>query len=623
VEIDPVLAERARDATGRRSSPATSCTADIPGPITHVIGNPPFDAALIHAFLDRAHGLLPKKAALRLPAAGVRAANKQQGDRDEPALVDQPGADAAQHLPAAEAATGLRDVPQGRVRTLVGFFLYREAADVAPCRARRARGAAAAGRGSVWRRAVRAAFTRLGRTKATRCRQRTSCTPRSSARARTASGVPTLEDCSVNACVTSPPYFGLRSYLPDGHPLKPFEIGLERTPEEYVGKLVEVFRQVRRVLRNDGTLWLNIGDSYAGSGRGGYIGGKSSLKGSVAGQDQTRIARLSQRTGESQREAAAMPKGSRLPAGLHEPACAAGAIGRRWVPEPKGLKRKDLIGVPWMLAFALRNDGAASPAHMRDIERMIAAIDASYDSREQWPERIAAEVERLEREHADANKGGWFLRQDVIWSKPGPMPESVKDRCTKSHEYVFMLSKKPTYYFDWEAIKEPASIESIKRYERARSDTHKYADGGPGGQTIAKSFEHMRGSKRNSFARATKYSDGDHGQKPQHREDREDVDYSQSRNKRSVWTISTQPYPGAHYAVMPPALAEQCILAGCPIGGTVLDPFGGDGTTAMVADRLQRNAVIIDLDARAVDRSEKRIAADAPPLLAPTIEVSP
>lgn len=434
--------------------------------------------------------------------------------------------------------------------------------------------------------------------------------------------LPTLPEKSIHCRVTSPPYFGLRSYLPDGHPAKQFEIGLEKTPEEYVSEMLSVFRAVRRVLRDDGTLWLNISDSYAGSGRGGYVGGKSTLVGSVDGQDQSRIARASQRTGEFQREAAVTARGSRVPAGMHEAVRAAGAIGRCWTKPPKGLKRKDLIGVPWALAFALRDDGAASPAHMRDIASMIGAIAASYPTRDQWPERIAAEVERLEREHIDANRGGWYLRSDLIWSKPSTMPESVKDRCTRSHEYVFMLSKKPQYYFDWEAIQEEVSAESIKRYGRGRGDSHKYADGGPGNQTLAKGFEHMRGSKRHGFARTTKFSAGEHGQPPQHREDREAAHFSETRNKRSVWTIATQPYSGEHYAVMPPKLAEQCILAGCPIGGTVLDPFGGDGTTALMADRLQRDAVIIELDSRAVERAGKRIVGDAPPLLIPTVEVS-
>lgn len=274
-----------------------------------------------------------------------------------------------------------------------------------------------------------------------------------------------LPDQSVHCCVTSPPYFGLRDYGADG------QIGLEPTPDEFVQALVAVFREVRRVLRDDGTLWVNLGDSYARApGKGGSgPGGKN--------YGQARGADI-----------------------------------------PDGLKQKDLIGIPWRVAFALQEDG-------------------------------------------------WYLRQDIIWQKPNPMPESVTDRCTKSHEYVFLLSKSPRYYFDHVAIKEDAV-------------------GGQAGK--AASFKRT-GSKREQTIPGQGYGT--------HRPDREDVAYNgEKRNRRSVWNIATKPYKGAHFATFPPELIEPCILAGCPVGGTVLDPFGGSGTTAGVALAHGRNAVLCELN---------------------------
>lgn len=277
-----------------------------------------------------------------------------------------------------------------------------------------------------------------------------------------------MPDNSVNCCVTSPPYFGLRDYGMDG------QIGLEQTPEEYVDKMVEVFREVRRVLRDDGTLWLNIGDSYAGSGGAGnqYKPGGIAKTGTNAPSTWSA-------------EYKTKPVTQRL----------------------AGFKSKDLIGIPWMLAFALRTDG-------------------------------------------------WYLRQEIIWHKPNPMPESVKDRCTKAHEQIFLLSKSPRYYFDSEAMKEDA----VK---------------GAAGSTFnkGKTADHQLG--RSS--------------------DKERVDDGK-RNRRSVWSVATRPYKGAHFATFPPALIEPCILAGCPVGGVVLDPFGGSGTTAGVAVAHGRKAIICELN---------------------------
>lgn len=318
----------------------------------------------------------------------------------------------------------------------------------------------------------------------------------------------TLADGSVQCCVTSPPYFGLRDYGHDG------QIGLEQTPEEYIAAMVDVFRCVRDVLADDGTLWLNIGDSYNAAGRTGHgtrVGFKQGTnRASAAGADQCR-------------------------------------------PSVDSLKPKDLIGIPWMLAFALRADG-------------------------------------------------WYLRQDIIWAKPNPMPESVTDRCTKAHEYLFLLSKSARYYFDSEAMQEDAT------------------DGAPGNITHKYTAAYEAGDGRHrtkagllaySFKRRTATTPPP-GKTAQHRDDRDDIAYVGTRNKRSVWTVPTRPFRDAHFATFPPALIEPCILAGCPVGGTVLDPFFGAGTTGLVADRLQRNAIGIELNPQYAEMARRRIHGDAP-----------
>lgn len=280
-----------------------------------------------------------------------------------------------------------------------------------------------------------------------------------------------MPDQSVHTCVTSPPYFGLRDYGMDG------QIGLEDTPDAFVSRLVDVFREVRRVLRDDGTLWLNLGDSY---------------------NARPNQRKTTDKAGVKQSTNAASP-----------------AAPSRNVAD---LKPKDLIGIPWRVAFALQADG-------------------------------------------------WYLRQDIIWHKPNPMPESVTDRCTKAHEYVFLLSKSPKYYYDHEASKEPAI----------------------GGQTGKAASFKREGSKREQKIPGQGYGT--------HRPEREDVAYNgEKRNRRSVWNVSTKPYKGAHFATFPPDLIEPCILAGAPHGGIVLDPFGGSGTTAGVAIKNGRRAVLCELN---------------------------
>jgi DNA modification methylase len=290
-----------------------------------------------------------------------------------------------------------------------------------------------------------------------------------------------LSDKSVHCCVTSPPYFGLRDYGEDG------QIGLEDTPEQFVANMVEVFREVWRVLRDDGTLWLNLGDSYAGSGKGRNPDGTVHVSAMIAKQ------------GSSAGTVMGNVKGGIV---------------------PKGLKPKDLIGIPWRVAFALQAEG-------------------------------------------------WYLRQDIIWHKPNPMPESVTDRCTKSHEYIFLLSKSRQYYFDNEAIKEPA----------------KYAGDDRGSRT-----DNRRGTIMNSISGVT----------------------AETRNKRDVWTVTTRPFKGAHFATFPPQLIEPCILAGCPPDGTVLDPFFGAGTTGLVAQQHGRNWIGCELNPVYAEMASKRIK-DAEP----------
>lgn len=329
----------------------------------------------------------------------------------------------------------------------------------------------------------------------------------------------TLPDESVDCCVTSPPYFGLRSYLDDDHPDKFLEMGSEQTPDAFVAGMVVVFREVRRVLRKRGTLWLNIGDSYAGS-RSGPQGG---------------LGEMADRSIASQR-------------------CLRAKNGN--YAARTGAKQKDLLGIPWMLAFALRADG-------------------------------------------------WYLRQEIIWHKQNPMPESVRDRPTRAHEQLFLLSKSQQYFYDADAIMEASSTETHARAARGRSDHHKYADGGPGNQTIAKQAP----SAGRLPGRGPKSAPNDSKIRAKHSWHDSTLDVLPMRNKRSVWSTTSEPFPGAHFATYPPALIEPCILAGSPKRGVVLDPFFGAGTTGLVCQRLQRDCIGIELDAKSVAIARRRIRA--------------
>lgn len=306
----------------------------------------------------------------------------------------------------------------------------------------------------------------------------------------------TLLDESVQTCVTSPPYFNLRDYGVVG------QIGLEETPSEYVAALVEVFRDVWRVLHSTGTVWLNLGDSYANDGKwGGVTGGKHV-------------------------------------AALHgEP------IGRR--RHTTGLKPKDLIGIPWRVAFALQNDG-------------------------------------------------WTLRSDIIWHKPNAMPSSVTDRPTSCHEHIFLLSKNPTYYYDADAIAEIAQEWTGNAVTFKREHSKRGVPIVPG-QAYG---THRPDRKQDAVGKRT-YSGFN---------ERWDAGGSAAtRNKRDVWTVGTQAFPEAHYAVFPPALIEPCILAGSKAGDTVLDPFAGSGTTGMVATKHRRRAILCELNPAYVAIIDKRL----------------
>lgn len=376
-----------------------------------------------------------------------------------------------------------------------------------------------------------------------------------------------LPDGIAQACVTSPPYFGLRDYGQVG------QIGLEATPEEFIARLVLVFREVRRVLRDDGTCWVNMGDTYAGGGNGG--GGSFAI-------DGVRGARI----GADKNNA--LRKGARA------------AIG--------DCKPKDLIGIPWMLAFALRAgfstcSGCGSerrsdlwPAHNGNPVCVDCLLAGRRDSKVVLTER------------------GWYLRQDIVWSKPNPMPESVTDRCTKSHEYLFLLSKSERYYFDQAEIKEPVAAATVARM--AQDVEQQQGSARVPGKTngnmkavIGGRGRFAAAGRRDGFVRNGKGAPDVPGQTTaSHRPDRaEPSEPAQDRNKRSVWTVATKPYKGAHFATYPCELIEPCILAGTSPGSVVLDPFFGSGTTGQVAQQLGRRWIGCDLNPDYKPLQDKRL----------------
>lgn len=326
--------------------------------------------------------------------------------------------------------------------------------------------------------------------------------------------VKTLETESVNCCITSPPYFGLRDYKVDG------QIGVEKTPQEYVAAMVGLFREVWRVLRDDGTVWLNLGDSYCCNGKGGRA--KFYPTAAVKAKEITR-------------------GGGRYGGGNNE---------------VNGLKCKDLIGIPWLVAFALQADG-------------------------------------------------WYLRSDIIWAKQNCMPESVTDRPTRSHEYIFLLSKSPKYYYDFEAIKEPCiwdkdGIGTATRKARARENQKSTPTSLHGGIRQDKQRGHSRrhagfNERWDNMSRIEQCSG--------------------MKNKRDVWTVSPAQYRDAHFATFPPNLIRPCVIAGCPVGGVILDPFAGSGTTGAVALEHSRGAVLIELNQEYIPLIERRLSRITPDIL--------
>lgn len=319
----------------------------------------------------------------------------------------------------------------------------------------------------------------------------------------------TLESESVDCCITSPPYWGLRDYGVSG------QLGLEKTPEEYVAKMVEVFKEVRRVLKKEGTCWLNLGDSYATQHAVGTTDDKTNWKhGKLSRGYQGRT----------------------------------GGIGGV-------VKGKDLVGIPWRVAFALQADG-------------------------------------------------WYLRQDIIWHKPNPMPESVTDRCTKAHEYIFLLAKSQKYYFDNDAIRE------IRLTEEDRPDgiVRDREWGYDSKQKKMREYNELKKKVGTWTADTDKSRDlrAKIGFKAHTK--KLSLTHPLGRNRRSVWTITTKPFKDAHFATFPEDLIVPMVKAGCPEGGIVLDPFIGSGTTALVAKKLGRNYIGIELSGEYVKMANKRLA---------------
>lgn len=321
-----------------------------------------------------------------------------------------------------------------------------------------------------------------------------------------------LDDNSVDCCVTSPPYWALRDYGVKG------QLGLEKTPEEFMERIVTVFEEVRRVLKPQGTLWLNIGDSYASQSKK-RTEKQATAKSTIAGSLVSQYSILEQQ--------------SKIVAGL---------------------KPKDLVGIPWMLAFALRS-------------------------------------------------AGWYLRQDIIWHKPNPMPESVTDRCTKAHEYLFLLSKSSRYYYDGDSIREAAkNLDDDKRRIAAQTEENKNVP------------DHLRNGIRPRKIKVPGGWDTAEGSHATiHRTGRTEAEYAtdivlkEGKNKRSVWTVSPEPFPEAHFATFPEALIKPCVLAGCPTGGLILDPFMGAGTTALVSMSHGRDFIGFELNPKYIAIANNRL----------------
>lgn len=330
-----------------------------------------------------------------------------------------------------------------------------------------------------------------------------------------------IEASTVQCVVTSPPYWGLRSYLPKESSLKRFEVGQEKSPQEYVKTLVQIFRELKRVLKDDGTVWLNLGDSYSRQ----------------AGDDSKKETDTNFNTGRTGNSKLLFKEGNNKP--------------------PNGLKPKDLIGIPWRVAFALQEDG-------------------------------------------------WYLRSDIIWHKPNPMPESVKDRPTRSHEYIFLLSKSEKYFYDSDAIREQPSAALIKQIEDGYNGNaiKDYIKAGVQDASALKSRIIANGRKRIDKQRG-------HGRRHAGFNDKWDALTPAEQalcgsNKRDVWTVAPANYKDSHFATFPPKLIEPCILAGSRVGDVVLDPFGGSGVTGRVGLEWNRKVILCELNDEYIPMIKKR-----------------
>ncbi len=488
----------------------------------------------------------------------------------------------------------------------------------------------------------------------------------------------TMPDQSVNCCITSPPYWGLRDYGVDG------QLGLEKTPEQYVARMVEVFREVRRVLRNDGTVFLNLGDSYFGSNQ---TGGKNSKEGSSKRAGRMFAKPLSVQhedaCGISDKEPEDCQERDCLCENLCGECRSVYLIGKSRSENPPDPRRAILSSapIPEHMESApdhsptsdfshpeVRNsisnqDSARSLAHEPEPlpSSLVSTQDdfcpqCQEDSRQSdtplacplcgWTSEPCARecghktactfgtwkidhpFDRGNPDIFSLNKAypyytttfpnvklkpkdlvgipwrvafalqadGWYLRQDIIWSKPNPMPESVNDRCTKSHEYIFMLSKSKKYYYDQKAIKEPGTYSNEERYARIKKEHKSIPDEKQNG--LRKRKDKQRGHGRRHTGFNNRWD-----------EMTKTEQCSAMRNKRDVWTVATQPFKEAYFATFPPKLIEPCVLAGCPEGGIILDPFGGSGTTGMVAKENYRNYILIDLKKEYTEMADNRIAA--------------
>ena len=368
-------------------------------------------------------------------------------------------------------------------------------------------------------------------------------------------GIRKLPENSIDCCVTSPPYYQLRDYGVDG------QIGLEANLPEYIDKLVQVFREVRRVLKPEGSLWLNLGDSYATSGGPHVVNTINSNR--MGGSD-------TQNNGQSRKPA-------------------------------DGLKPKDLMGVPWRVSFALQGFAVIG------TPTLLQWADWLREAREMQDWQLVSMVEDRIRSMSmtDALRAdGWWLRSDIIWAKKNCMPESVTDRPTRAHEYIFLLSKSAHYYYDYEAIKEPASMASLQRWGQNIEDQAGSARGN-GGAKVNGPMKAVGGPKKDKQRGHSRRHDGFNDRWDGMTKEEQ---CTMGRNKRTVWTVATQPFREAHFATFPEKLIEPCILAGCPEKGIVLDPFMGSGTTGLVTLRLGRQFLGYELNPEYCAMANRRLS---------------